>query len=57
MTAKWILEIRVIMVCQENLKIFEPNGTKRLTDIVTGNERWYYFYNTPSKIFKLEDIK
>ena len=29
--------------------MFEPNGPKRITDIVTGDETWIYFYGIPNK--------
>jgi len=35
--------------CQTNLADFGENGRKRLTDIVTGDETWIYFYTTPDK--------
>lgn len=33
----------------ELLELFGENGPKRLTDIVTGDETWLHFYETPSK--------
>ena len=55
--AKWVphkltqeqKETRVIL-CRQNLKLFDINGSKRLTDIVTGDETWLYYYNVPNKV-------
>ena len=35
--------------CKEMLKLFEPNGPKRLSDIVTGDESWFNYCTTPRK--------
>ena len=29
--------------------MFEPNGPKRVSDVVTGDETWIYFYGIPNK--------
>ena len=31
------------------LDMFEPNGPKRISDVVTGDETWIYFYGIPNK--------
>ena len=30
-------------------QMFQPHGNKRLSDVVTGNETWFYFYGIPNK--------
>ena len=38
-----------VRIALKNLLDFGPNGTKRLTDIVTGDESWICFYGRPTK--------
>ena len=31
------------------IQLLEPNGHKRLEDVITGDETWIYFYGIPKK--------
>lgn len=38
-----------VSICRDLLSQFEPNGPKRLSDVVTGDECWIPYYITPHK--------
>jgi histone-lysine N-methyltransferase SETMAR len=38
-----------VQMCQEWLAMFEPNGPKRLSDVVTGDECWISFFTMKDK--------
>ena len=35
---------------KENLEKFGPGGTKRLTDVVTDDESWFFYYTVPGEV-------
>ena len=38
-----------VRICQQNLTSFQPNGSKRVTDICTGDESYILYYQRPRK--------
>jgi len=48
-----------VRICQENLKMLKDGGNRIISQIVTGNETWVYYYDAPSnqeaKIWIFED--
>lgn len=55
-SARWIPHVLTpkqkrnrVKCAQELLRMFELNGPKRLTDLVTGDETWITFYGIPNK--------
>lgn len=56
LAARWVPHLlsedqkkRRVECSRQLLKDFEPNGPKRLCDIVTGDETWLWFYGIPNK--------
>ena len=55
-SARWVPHIltaeqkrRRFNCAKQLLDMFEPNGPKRISDIVTGDETWIYLYGIPNK--------
>ena len=56
LAARWVPHLlsedqkkRRVECSRQLLNDFEPNGPKRLCDIVTGDETWLWFYGIPNK--------
>ena len=54
--ARWVPHIltedqkRQRVLCERKLiQLLEPNGHKRLEDVITGDETWIFFYGIPNK--------
>ena len=55
-SARWVPHVLTpeqkknrVSCARQLLDIFGPNGPKRISDIVTGDETWIYFYGIPNK--------
>ena len=55
-SARWVPHVLTdeqksnrVKCAQELLAMFQPKGPKHITDIVTGDETWIYFYGIPNK--------
>lgn len=55
-SARWVPHVLTpeqkknrVSCARQLLDLFEPNGPKRITDVVTGDETWIYFYGIPNK--------
>ena len=56
LAARWVPHLlsedqkkRRVECLRQLLNDFEPNGPKRLCDIVTGDETWLWYYDIPNK--------
>ena len=54
--ARWVPHIfnedqkrQRVFCAQKFIQLLEPNGHKRLKDVITGGETWIYFYGIPNK--------
>ena len=55
-SARWVPHVLTpeqkknrVSCARQLLDMFEPNGPKRVSDVVTGDETWIYFYGIPNK--------
>ena len=55
-SARWVPHVLTpdqkqnrVNCARQILDMFEPNGPKRISDIVTGDETWIHFYGIPNK--------
>ena len=55
-SARWVPHVLTpeqkknrVSCARQLLDMFEPNGPKRVSDVVTGDETWIHFYGIPNK--------
>ena len=61
--AKWVphklsaeQKAKRVRICTELLAEYGENGAKRVTDIITGDESWFYYYGIPNKLKNMQWI-